>query len=129
MAVRLRLARHGTNSKPYYRIVAADSRMKRDGRYLEQLGTYDTLANPARVNLVKDRIEYWLSVGATASETVSSLIAQHLPELVKVKARPAAKKAASAPEKPAAAAPAPAKPKAAAKPKASKAEPASGGTK
>jgi len=74
MAVKIRMARHGTTNKPFYRIVAADSAAKRDGRYLELLGTYDPTRNPAEVNLKQDRIDYWLSVGATPSDTVKSIL-------------------------------------------------------
>lgn len=78
MAVRIRLARYGTKNRPFYRLVAADSQAKRDGRFLEQLGTYDPLANPAEVHLKGDRIKYWLSVGATTSETVGHMLKKHL---------------------------------------------------
>ncbi len=74
MAVKIRMARHGTTNKAYYRIVAADSAAKRDGRYLELLGTYDPTRNPAEVTLKQDRIDYWLSVGAKPSDTVKSIL-------------------------------------------------------
>ena len=73
MAVSLRLARGGAKKRPYYRIVAADSRKARDGRYLEQIGTYNPLLakdDENRVKLVEDRVRYWLSVGATPSDRV-----------------------------------------------------------
>ena len=72
MAVKIRLARAGAKKSPFYRIVAADSRMKRDGRYLERLGTYDP-ANK-EVNIKKDNIQKWLSTGAIATETVAKLL-------------------------------------------------------
>ncbi len=78
MAVRIRLARHGAKKSPFYRIVAADGRMRRDGRFLEMLGTYDPRENPAAVKLKADRVRYWLSQGAQPSTTVKNLLAVHL---------------------------------------------------
>ena len=60
MAVKLRLKRMGAKKSPFYRIVAADSRMPRDGRFIEQLGTYDPRQNPAKVSLKKEEILKWL---------------------------------------------------------------------
>ncbi len=74
MAVKIRLARYGAKKRPFYRIVAADSRYPRDGRFLENLGTYDPMAEPSGVNLKKERVEYWLAKGATPSDTVNSLL-------------------------------------------------------
>ncbi len=74
MAVRIRLARHGTKKKPFYRIVVADSESPRDGRYLENVGTYDPLYDPARVSLKSDRIQYWMDQGALPSDTVRSIL-------------------------------------------------------
>ena len=74
MAVKIRLQRFGTKKKPYYRIVAADSRNKRDGRFLEQVGTYNPMVKPEAVSIVKDRFDYWVSVGAQPSDTVASLV-------------------------------------------------------
>ncbi|APE28476.1 30S ribosomal protein S16 [Aurantiacibacter gangjinensis] len=73
MAIALRLARGGAKKRPYYRIVAADSRRARDGKYLEQLGTYNPMLakdDENRVNLNEDRIRYWLGVGAKPSDRV-----------------------------------------------------------
>ncbi len=78
MAVRIRLARHGTTNRPFYRIVACDSRSPRDGRYIELLGTYDPLKNPADVALKPERITYWLGVGAKPSDTVKSIFKKHM---------------------------------------------------
>lgn len=72
--VKLRLARFGAKKRPFYRIVAADSHGKRDGRYIELLGTYDPLKDPPEVKINGDRVKYWLSVGAQASDIVASLI-------------------------------------------------------
>jgi len=76
MAVSLRLQRHGTTHRPFYKLVAADSRTVRDGRFLEMLGTYDSVSNPHKINFDLERVDYWLSNGAVASTTVKSLIAQ-----------------------------------------------------
>ncbi len=72
--VKIRLARHGTKKKPFYRIVVADSRSPRDGRYIELLGTYDPLKTPAAVNLKREKLEKWLRNGAQPTETVAKLI-------------------------------------------------------
>ncbi|MBI2372128.1 MAG: 30S ribosomal protein S16 [Deltaproteobacteria bacterium] len=74
MAVRLRLTRIGTNKKARYRVVAAEGRWPRDGRFLEILGTYDPQANPARVSFQEERVLEWLRQGATPTETVESLL-------------------------------------------------------
>ncbi len=74
MAVKIRLARHGAKKKPFYRIVAAMSEAPRDGRFLEILGTYDPLANPAGVKLEEERVLDWLAKGAQPSDTVKSLL-------------------------------------------------------
>ena len=73
MAVRIRLQRFGAKKRPYYRIVSADSRAKRDGRSLEQVGTYDPMQSPHKITFKEDRMEYWMSVGAQPSDTVASL--------------------------------------------------------
>ncbi len=74
MAVKIRLARHGAKKRPFYRIVAADSDSPRDGRFLERLGTYNPLHDPAQVTLDADRIKYWISQGATPSDTVKTIL-------------------------------------------------------
>jgi small subunit ribosomal protein S16 len=74
MAVRIRLARHGAKKKPFYRIVVADSEAPRDGKYLEAVGTYNPLNDPAKVILKQERVQYWLEQGAIPSETVRSLL-------------------------------------------------------
>ena len=74
MAVSIRLQRFGAKKRPYYRIVATDSRNKRDGSFLEQVGTYDPMQNPGTVTFKSDRLEHWLSVGARPSDTAASLI-------------------------------------------------------
>ncbi len=72
--VKIRLARVGAKNQPKYRIVAADEKFKRDGRFLEVLGSYDPTANPFVVKVDKKRVEHWLSVGAKPSETVARLL-------------------------------------------------------
>ena len=74
MAVKIRLARHGAKKRPFYRIVAADSDSPRDGRFLEKLGTYNPLQDPALVVLDKDRVNYWIGQGATPSDTVKTIL-------------------------------------------------------
>jgi len=74
MGVRIRLARHGAKKKPFYRIVVADNDSPRDGRFLEKVGTYDPLVNPAKAALNSDRIKYWMEKGATPTDTVKSLL-------------------------------------------------------
>ena len=77
MALKLRMARGGRRNSPYYRIVVADSRAPRDGKFLEKLGTYNPLLandNPARVTLNNERIKYWLSQGAQPSDRVAMLL-------------------------------------------------------
>ena len=74
MAVKIRLARHGGKKKPFYRIVVADSESPRDGRFLENVGTYDPLYDPAKINLKTERIRYWMDQGALPTDTVQSLL-------------------------------------------------------
>jgi small subunit ribosomal protein S16 len=74
MAVKIRLARHGAKKRPFYRIVAADSDSPRDGRFLEKLGTYNPLQDPAQVILDMDRVKYWIGQGATPSDTVKTIL-------------------------------------------------------
>lgn len=68
------LMRMGAKKRPFYRVVVKEKRSKRDGKYLENLGTYDPLAEPADVRLNHERIQYWIGVGAQPTETVTSLI-------------------------------------------------------
>lgn len=74
MAVHLRLSRTGRHKRPFYRVVAADSRMPRDGRFLEVLGTYDPLPNPPVSQLKQERVLAWLSQGAQPSNTVRGIL-------------------------------------------------------
>jgi small subunit ribosomal protein S16 len=70
----MRLARHGATKRPFYRIVVADNESPRDGRYLENVGTYNPLQDPAQVTLKTDRVLYWLQQGAIPTDTVKSLL-------------------------------------------------------
>ena len=76
MAVKLRLKRMGAKKAPFYRIVAADSRSPRDGRFIEQLGTYDPTKNPAQVTINEEAVMKWLNVGAQPSDTVKNLLSK-----------------------------------------------------
>lgn len=74
MAVRLRLTRKGTKKRPYYRIIAADSEAPRDGRFLEILGSYDPIKDPAEIKLDKEKISRWIEKGAIATESVKAIL-------------------------------------------------------
>ena len=77
MSLKIRLARGGAKKRPFYRIVVADSRMPRDGRFIERVGTYNPMLpkeHPERVNLKTERIQHWLSVGARPSYRVAKFL-------------------------------------------------------
>lgn len=74
MAVKIRLARHGAKKRPYYRIIVADSRKPRDGKFIEEVGRYNPCVHPALVQLDQDRIDYWMGVGAQPTDTVARLL-------------------------------------------------------
>ncbi len=74
MSVKIRLARHGGKKRPFYRIVAADIENPRDGRFLEILGTYNPLKDPAEVTLQTERVQYWLGQGAQPTHTVNNIL-------------------------------------------------------
>jgi small subunit ribosomal protein S16 len=76
LAVRLRLRRMGRKKRPFYRIIAADQRAPRDGRFIETIGYYNPLTNPHTIEVKKDRALYWLKNGAQPSDTVASLFRQ-----------------------------------------------------
>jgi small subunit ribosomal protein S16 len=77
MAVKLRLKRMGSKKRPFYRIVAADSRVQRDGRIIEQVGTYNPITDPAEVKIDEEVALKWLRTGAQPSDTVKNLLSQH----------------------------------------------------
>jgi small subunit ribosomal protein S16 len=125
MSLRIRLSRGGAKKRPFYRIVVADSRKPRDGRYIERLGTYNPMVandHPDRLSFNDERIKYWLEVGARPSERVARFLSnkglvekpkipeqtkQHLPRAKTLErqqeAEDKAKKAAEAPKEEAAA--------------------------
>ena len=115
MSIKIRLARAGSKKRPFYRVVAADSRMPRDGRFIEKLGTYNPLLSKDDSNRVKldlERIKEWLSKGAQTTDRISRLLEnlEVLPKKIRnnpIKAKP--KKEA---EEPKAGEPAPEEPKA-----------------
>ena len=76
MAVRIRLQRFGRKHRPFYRIVVADSRTARDGKFIEKLGHYDPIAEPAEITVNEARALYWLQVGAQPSDTVKSILSE-----------------------------------------------------
>jgi small subunit ribosomal protein S16 len=74
MAVKIRLTRQGGKKKPFYRIVVADSEAPRDGSFLEVIGTYNPMTEPAKVDLKGDRVAFWLNQGAVPTDTVKQLL-------------------------------------------------------
>ena len=76
MSVKLRLRRMGKKKQPLYKVVAADSRSPRDGKFLESIGLYNPLTNPSTIEIKEERALYWLNVGAQPTETVKSLLSQ-----------------------------------------------------
>lgn len=74
MAVKIRLARHGAKKRPYYRIVVADSRMPRDGRFIEQVGRYDPIPDPHVIEVNLERVDEWIAKGAEPTNAVTHLI-------------------------------------------------------
>lgn len=74
MAVRLRLKRLGAKARPFYRIVAADSKSPRDGRFIETVGTYDPLTDPPTIRVKQERVEHWLGVGAQPTDSVKQVL-------------------------------------------------------
>ena len=74
MAVRIRMTRMGAKKRPFYRLVAADSEARRDGRFLEILGYYDPMKEPAEVKIHKEKVDYWLEKGARLSESAKTLL-------------------------------------------------------
>ena len=74
MATKIRLARHGRKKSPFYHVVVADSRAPRDGRYIERIGSYNPMTNPATIDLNFERALYWLNVGAQPTDTVNRIL-------------------------------------------------------
>ncbi len=101
MSLRIRMARGGAKKRPYYRIVIADSRSPRDGRFIEKIGTYNPMLgrdDPKRIVLDPDRAKHWLSVGATPSDRVARFLARAdiivAPQIPKQTKKPLPKKKA-----------------------------------
>ena len=101
MSVTIRLARYGRRKKPFYRVVATDSKNKRDGRFIETVGTLDPLIDPPKIDLKEDRVKHWIAVGAKPSQRVAHAIEKVMPGLLpelekgrleKVRAQRAARK-------------------------------------
>lgn len=74
MAVKIRLKRMGSKKRPYYRVVVADSRSPRDGRFIEEIGFYNPMSEPKACKIDKARVNYWIGVGAKPTDTVSYLL-------------------------------------------------------
>jgi len=96
--IKIRLKRMGAKKRPSYRIIVADSRSPRDGRFIENLGNYDPLAEPAQVKINHERASYWFSVGAQPTDTVRSIMVREgvLTQSGKLKQPPVAATAAEA---------------------------------
>lgn len=77
MAVRIRLTRKGRKKQPFYRIVVADSQAPRDGKFLDIVGTYDPMQDPAAVKIDSEKLDSWMKKGAKPTETVESLIRKY----------------------------------------------------
>lgn len=74
MTVRIRLTRRGTKKRPFYRLVAANSKAPRDGKFLEILGSYDPMKDPALIKIHKEKVEYWLGKGASVSDSARAIL-------------------------------------------------------
>lgn len=74
LAVKIRLARHGAKKRPYYRVVVADGRMPRDGRFIELVGRYNPLTNPKTIEIDLEKVDAWIAKGAQPTSAVSHLI-------------------------------------------------------
>ena len=104
MSVKIRLRRMGKKKQPHYRIVVADSRSPRDGRFVENVGYYNPIREPALLKIDLDRVDYWLGEGAIASPTVGSLVSKarvggdDSVALVEAESAPAAAAAEEAPD-------------------------------
>jgi small subunit ribosomal protein S16 len=99
VAVRIRMQLLGRKHRPFYRIVAIDSRQPRNGRFLEELGTYDPMVHQTdeRVKLYPDRIKHWLGKGALASEKVTVLFKKYMAKWEQAQSAPAAASGEAAP--------------------------------
>lgn len=100
MAVKIRMKKMGRKHRPFFRICATDSRSPRDGKVLEEIGTYDPMIadTDARVTLDHERLKYWLSVGAQPSDNVKVFIKKYGPEGIKLAAQQAARERLAMPK-------------------------------
>lgn len=98
MSVVIRMKRAGAKKRPFYRVVVANSRSPRDGRYIEQLGYYDPLTDPATFRVDADRFAEWIRRGALPSESVGVMVAKHAPEALRPAPKPAIEAAPAAAE-------------------------------
>jgi len=80
MSVKVRLARSGAKKRPFYRVVVADSRSPRDGRFIERIGTYDATKDPAIFKIDQERLDHWIGHGAQPTETVKRLLLKNRKE-------------------------------------------------
>ncbi|MCB0332951.1 MAG: 30S ribosomal protein S16 [Bdellovibrionales bacterium] len=85
MAIALRLARHGQKKRPFYRIIAAEKEARRNGRFLDIVGTYNPMVNPPAVTLKEDKIRQWVMTGAKPSLVVRNMINKNIPGLLQEK--------------------------------------------
>jgi len=99
MAVVIRFKRTGSKGRPFYRVVVADSRYPRDGRFIQQLGYYDPLTDPSTFKIDGEQFAKWIRNGATPSESVSVLMAKHAPDALRPAPLPKAEAAAKKPAK------------------------------
>lgn len=74
MAVKIRLARHGAKKRPYYRVIVADSRCPRDGKFIDEVGRYNPCTDPAMIKLDMEKVDQWIANGAQPTDTVARLI-------------------------------------------------------
>lgn len=95
MAVVIRMKRQGAKKRPFYRVVVADSRSPRDGRYIEQLGYYDPLTNPATFKVDAEKFASWIRKGALPSESVGVMMSKHAPEAMRPAPLPKPERAAA----------------------------------
>jgi small subunit ribosomal protein S16 len=96
VAVVLRLSRLGKHKSPVYRIVAADKQAKRDGRFLQVVGTYNTLSNPSRITIKEDLVKKWMEQGAKPTDVVRSIIRRAIPGYVEAREEHQTKKTQAA---------------------------------
>lgn len=80
MAVKIRLARHGAKKRPYYRIVVADARAPRDGKFIDDIGRYNPCVDPAMVKFDTEKLDQWIKNGAQPTDTVAALIKKYQQE-------------------------------------------------